>query len=52
VRTRREAPVPRRVPSLLAWFMVALVAAAAGGIFVMKCARDQATRSDGRVTLP
>jgi PPM family protein phosphatase len=52
VRTRPEAPVPRRVPSLLAWFMVALVAAAAGGIFVMKCARDQATRSDGRVTLP
>jgi protein phosphatase len=54
VRARREPapPGPRRVPSLLAWFMVALVAAAAGGIFVMKCARDQATRSDGRVTLP
>ncbi|HVV52728.1 MAG TPA: protein phosphatase 2C domain-containing protein [Polyangia bacterium] len=51
---RRESPAAaaRRVPSLLAWFMVALVAAAAGGIFVMKCARDQAARSDGRVTLP
>jgi serine/threonine protein phosphatase PrpC len=54
MRARRDMPAagPRRVPSLLAWFMVALVAAAAGGIFVMKCARDQATRSDGRVTLP
>ena len=48
-RRRRR---PRGVPSLLALFLIGLVAAAAGGIFVMKCERDQSTRSDGRVTLP
>jgi serine/threonine protein phosphatase PrpC len=43
---------PRGVPSLLALFLIGLVAAAAGGIWVMKCERDQSTRFDGRVTLP
>src|SRR5450631_2195565 len=54
LRARRTeaAPAPRGVPSLLALFLIGLVAAAAGGIFVMKCERDQSTRSDGRVTLP
>ena len=54
LRGRRAAasPAPRGVPSLLALFLIGLVAAAAGGIFVMKCERDQSTRSDGRVTLP
>jgi protein phosphatase len=53
LRARREAsPPPRGLPSLLALFLIGLVAAAAGGIFVMKCERDQSTRSDGRVTLP
>jgi protein phosphatase len=53
-RARRvqASPTPRGVPSLLALFLIGLVAAAAGGIFVMKCERDQSTRSDGRVTLP
>jgi hypothetical protein len=52
--TRREMPAaaPRGVPSLLALFLIGLVFAAAGGIFFMKCERDQSTRSDGRVTLP
>jgi serine/threonine protein phosphatase PrpC len=50
---RVEAPAaPRGVPSLLALFLIGLVAAAAGGIWVMKCERDQSTRLDGRVTLP
>ena len=54
LRARRAgtSPGPRGVPSLLALFLIGLVAAAAGGIFVMKCERDQSTRSDGRVTLP
>ena len=54
LRARRAeaSPAPRGVPSLLALFLIGLVAAAAGGIFVMKCERDQSTRSDGRVTLP
>ena len=41
-------PAPRSGRSLLALFLLALVAAAAGGIFVMKCERDPAAR----VTLP
>jgi serine/threonine protein phosphatase PrpC len=51
-RRAEAAPAPRGVPSLLALFLIGLVAAATGGIFVMKCERDQSTRSDGRVTLP
>jgi serine/threonine protein phosphatase PrpC len=43
---------PRTVRSLLALFLLALVAAAAGGVFVMKCERDQANQGDGRVNLP
>jgi len=52
--TRRDLPTaaPRGVPSLLALFLIGLVFAAAGGIFFMKCERDQSARSDGRVTLP
>lgn len=39
--------------SLLALFLLALVGAAAGGISVLKCERDQpSARSDSRVTLP
>jgi serine/threonine protein phosphatase PrpC len=38
--------------SLLTVFLLALVFAAAGGIFVTKCERDQSGRSDTRVTLP
>ena len=45
-------PATRTARSLLALFLVALIAAAAGGIFVMKCERDQSERSDSRVTLP
>jgi protein phosphatase len=45
-----EAPkrpaAARGARSLLAFFFLALVAAAAGGIFVMKCERDQALRVD------
>ena len=54
LRARRAetSPAARGVPSLLALFLIGLVAAAAGGIFVMKCERDQSMRSDGRVTLP
>jgi hypothetical protein len=43
---------PRGIPSLLALFLLGLFFAAAGGIFVMKCERDQSGHSDGRVTLP
>ncbi len=45
-------PATRTARSLLALFLVALIAAAAGGIFVMKCERDQSERSDSRITLP
>ena len=38
--------------SLLAFFFIALVAAAAGGIFVMKCERDQAARADAPASAP
>jgi len=38
--------------SLLAFFFLALVAAAAGGIFVIKCERDQAVRTDGPTATP
>jgi serine/threonine protein phosphatase PrpC len=36
----------RGARSLLAFFFVGLLVAAAGGIFVMKCERDQAARAD------
>jgi PPM family protein phosphatase len=55
LRAKRAPQVPpatRTARSLLALFLVALIAAAAGGIFVMKCERDQSERSDSRVTLP
>jgi protein phosphatase len=38
--------------SLFALLLLALVAAAAGGIFVMKCEREPPTQSDGRATGP
>jgi protein phosphatase len=36
-----SSPAPRPARSMLAFFFLALLAAAAGGIFVMKCERDQ-----------
>jgi protein phosphatase len=42
----------RGARSLLAFFFLALVAAAAGGIFVMKCERDQAVRVDNPTATP
>jgi serine/threonine protein phosphatase PrpC len=42
----------RGARSLLAFFFIALLAAAAGGIFVMKCERDQAARADAPRTGP
>ena len=42
----------RGARSLLAFFFVALLAAAAGGIFVMKCERDQAARADAPRSAP
>ncbi|MBC8133991.1 MAG: serine/threonine-protein phosphatase, partial [Deltaproteobacteria bacterium] len=38
---------PRNSRSVIALFFVALLAATAGGIFVVKCERDQAVRSEG-----
>ena len=38
--------------SLLTVFLLALVFAAAGGIFVTKCERSESARGDTRVTLP
>ncbi len=50
---RRPAPPPARATrSVLALFFLALVAAAAGGIFVTKCERDPSARSDGRAMRP
>jgi len=50
---RPAAPAPARATrSLLALFFLALVAAAAGGIFVTKCERDPSARSDGRAMRP
>jgi PPM family protein phosphatase len=45
---RRKRERPRSGRSLLALFLLALVAAATGGIFVMKCEHDPASK----VTLP
>jgi serine/threonine protein phosphatase PrpC len=42
----------RGARSLLAFFFLALLAAAAGGIFVMKCERDQAVRADAPTPAP
>jgi protein phosphatase len=42
----------RATRSLLALFFLALVAAAAGGIFVTKCESDPSARSDGRAMRP
>ena len=54
VPTAGPTPIsqPRTARSLLALFLLALVAAAAGGIFVMKCEQDRAPRSDSRLTTP
>src|SRR5450755_366728 len=41
-----SGPTTRTARSLLALFIVALIFAAAGGIFVMKCERDQSERSE------
>ncbi|HVX95824.1 MAG TPA: Stp1/IreP family PP2C-type Ser/Thr phosphatase [Polyangia bacterium] len=45
-RSRSLTGPVRGARSLLAFFFLALLAAAAGGIFVMKCERDQAARAD------
>jgi serine/threonine protein phosphatase PrpC len=45
-------PPARATRSLLALFFLALVAAAAGGIFVTKCESDPSARSDGRAMRP
>ena len=45
---RRKRERPRSGRSLLALFLLALVAAATGGIFVMKCEHDPSSK----VTLP
>jgi PPM family protein phosphatase len=45
-------PAARTARSLLTFFFIALLAAAAGGVFVMKCERDQATRGDSRSSAP
>jgi protein phosphatase len=42
----------RGARSLLAFFFVALLVAAAGSIFVMKCERDQAARADAPAQAP
>jgi serine/threonine protein phosphatase PrpC len=44
--------VARTARSMLAFFFLALVTAAAGGIFVMKCERDHAARNEGRGLSP
>ena len=51
-RRSPSAPPPRATRSLLALFFLALVAAAAGGIFVTKCESDPSARSDGRAMRP
>ncbi len=51
--TRRGgAGSARATRSLLALFLLALIAAAAGGIFVTKCESDPSARSDGRAMRP
>jgi PPM family protein phosphatase len=45
-------PGARTARSMLAFFFLALLAAAAGGIFVMKCERDQAVRGESRTAAP
>jgi PPM family protein phosphatase len=49
--SRSGGPV-RGARSLLAFFFIALLAAAAGGIFVMKWERDQAARADAPAQTP
>jgi PPM family protein phosphatase len=49
---RPGAAPGRGARSLLAFFFIALLAAAAGGIFVMKCERDQAARADAPPSAP
>jgi protein phosphatase len=45
-------PAGRTARSVLAFFLLALVAAAAGGIFVLKCEREQAVQSEGLNSTP
>ena len=52
VSGRASSGPVRGARSLLAFFFIALVAAAAGGIFVMKCERDQAARADAPASAP
>ena len=52
VSGRSSSRPVRGARSLLAFFFIALVAAAAGGIFVMKCERDQAARADAPASAP
>ena len=42
----------RTMRSLVTLFLLALVAAAADGVFVMKCDRDDASPEDVRVNAP
>ena len=49
---RPGAGPARGARSLLAFFFVALLVAAAGSIFVMKCERDQAARADAPAQAP
>jgi PPM family protein phosphatase len=51
-RRAAGAPPAHATRSLLALFFLALVAAAAGGIFVTKCESDPSARSDGRAMRP
>jgi PPM family protein phosphatase len=51
-RQTASAGAARGTRSLLALFLLALVAAAAGGIFVTKCESDPSARSDGRAMRP
>jgi protein phosphatase len=50
--TGRAAAAGRGARSLLAFFFVGLLVAAAGSIFVMKCERDQAVRADSNSSGP
>jgi hypothetical protein len=52
VSGRAGAGPGRGARSLLAFFFVALLVAAAGSIFVMKCERDQAARADAPAQAP
>jgi protein phosphatase len=48
----RDARGARGARSLLAVFLAALLAAAVGGLFMLKCQSDQSAHGDGRVNPP